>query len=82
MARISDQQQQVKYQFILELWDMIKQFDTPEDTDEYWDALIETSGRIADKYEDMTGGTDHLYRLTCHAFITAKERQMKAGRAA
>ena len=80
--KITEQEHSIKYEFILELWDMIKRFDTPEDTDEYWNALIETSGRVATKYEDMTGGADHMYRLVTMAFITAKERQMKARRAA
>lgn len=76
--QITDKEHKIKHRFIMDLWNMIKQFDVPEDTDAYWDALIETSGRIADKYEAMSGGTDHTYRLVCLAFITAKERQLKA----
>ena len=77
MAKINDQQQQIKYGFITDLWTLIKEYDIPEDTDAYWDALIDDVGRLGNKYEDLTGGNDHMYRLMLIAFVAAKERQLK-----
>lgn len=74
---ITEQERRIKHAFVLDLWNLIKEYDIPEDTDAYWDALIDDVGRLGNKYEDLTGGNDHMYRLMLMAFISAKERQLK-----
>ena len=75
--KITESEHRIKHNFVMDLWTLIKEYDIPEDTDAYWDTLIDDVSRLGTKYEDLTGGSDHMYRLMLMAFITAKERQLK-----
>lgn len=75
MAAITEEQRKVKYQFILEFWQLIKDFDTPEPEQEYWNRLAETTSALADKYA-LEGDESFFRRLTL-AFCEAKDEQFR-----
>ena len=75
MSSISTERKDLMKAAMADIWQMIKDFDTMEDTVEYWQALVERVGIIYNKH-----GKDDTVRRLCLGFLEAKEEEERAKR--
>ena len=75
MSSISEQRKQLLYAAISDIWQMIKDFDTMEDTIDYWKSFSERVGIIYNKH-----GQDDSVKRICLGYFEAKEAECHAKR--
>lgn len=59
---MSPEEHKALYSFIKEFWTYIKDFWQVDDTDKYWDAVMDKANVIASKYEDAGPDVAELTR--------------------
>lgn len=60
-----------EYDLFNDYWKLMKEFNIPEDNDEYWESLINACDAFCKKY-------DTLYaRYLVHAFMASRENMLK-----
>ena len=64
-----------EFEMFGEFFKMFQEFYEVEETDEYWDALIERSGEIIDKYKNVP-----FCRFLIRAFVDFQEYRLKERR--
>ena len=64
-----------EWMMFVEFWEMCKLYWIPEDTDEYWNELIQKSNEFAEKYRGIIAGD--LPTKLAIAFCEAKDMEMK-----
>ena len=73
MATITVERRQLMHGAISDLWATIKAFDSLEDTDGYWETLVDDIGMNVNKY-----GNDPLVKALFLAFLEVKEAESKS----
>lgn len=71
--RITEEERKKKHGFITDFWNVMKEYDRPEDNDEYWQGLIDSTDAMIQKY----GTDDRMYLSLCVALLEAKQEQFK-----
>ena len=64
-----------EWMMFVEFWQMCKDFWIAENTDEYWNELIQKSNEFAEKYKDIIPGD--LPTKLAIAFCEAKDMEIK-----
>ena len=64
-----------EWMMFVEFWEMCKSFWIPEDTDEYWNELVQKSNEFAEKYKDAIPG--NLSVKLAIAFCESKDIELK-----
>ncbi len=64
-----------EWMMFVEFWKMCKDYWIAEDTDEYWNELIQKSNEFSEKYKDIIPG--ELSTKLVIAFCEAKDKEMK-----
>ena len=64
--------------FMSVLWDLVKEFYIPEDTDAYWNAYRDKTDRVAEQFKNDPLVLQMLFALTNYLEVEMKGRRPKA----
>ena len=64
-----------EFEMFGEFYNLVQEFYEVENTDEYWDGLIDKIGKLLDKY-----GRDNLARYLCRGFADYQEHKLNERR--